>query len=103
MAFADAAETGESVEEMVVAAKAGSRHESTHRESVDQIVVELLIFERIGRRYLAGRTGGRIVLGARVHIRRSTNGRGIKAHVVFRSVANPGFGIDCAVQMIVQV
>src|ERR1700740_1422142 len=104
MSVRNAVEFREGVEEVIVATDAGRGDKAAHRECVNERVVEMLIGE--------GVSGGNIAVtanwlrweavrhGARLEKRVSDE---VHAEIVFSGGANPGFGVNRAGEMVVQI
>src|ERR1700693_484535 len=57
MTFRNSAELDNGVEKMIVTSDSGRRNESAHGESVDQVVIKILVFQRFGGENFSVRTG----------------------------------------------
>lgn len=103
MPMAGAAKFGKGVEEMVVAGDARRREKAAHGEGVDQGVVEMLVVKGSGGGKFAFAACG-LLVGVSGGLRFG-KGKfcGIDAELVFGSGANPGFGINGAAEVVVQV
>ncbi len=100
----NAVEFREGVEEMIVAADAGGGDETAHGECVNERVVEMLIGHGVSGGDIAVAADGlrreAVRHGARLEKR---VGGEIHAEIVFGGGANPGFGVDRAGEVVVQV
>ena len=94
----------EGVEEVVVAAHPCGRHETAHGESVNQRVVEMLIRKGLSRGDISVAANGvrREAIRHGARLEKGVRGE-FHAEVVFGAGANPGFGVDRAAEMVVQV
>ncbi len=91
------AEAPEGVEEVVVAGVASGGDEGAHGEGVDQLVVEVLIGEDAGGGSFAGGAVGRVVIGVEAET------RGAHALIVLGRFVNPGFRVNGAGEVHVQI
>ena len=94
----------EGVEEMIVGADAGGGHETAHGECVNERVVEMLIRSGESRGDIAVAADGlrREAVGHGTRLEEGVRGE-VHAEIVFGAGANPGFGVDRAGEMVVQV
>ncbi|MBA0085539.1 MAG: hypothetical protein HRJ53_11130 [Acidobacteria bacterium Pan2503] len=98
-----AAELCERIEEVVVSRYAGGRNETAHGEGVDQRVEEMLILVSVGCGDLAASAvcfG--VLFGPSLRFCERKRCK-VHAQMIFRRGTDPGFRIDGAAQMIVQV
>src|SRR5438874_11611436 len=96
MAVVGAATLFEGLVEVIVTGHAGRWNEAAYGKGMDQRVVKRLIFVGVGCGKLAASAASVSWLGER---KRSY----VDAVLVFRRGANPGFRVDGATQMIVEV
>src|SRR5215472_18520572 len=99
-----AAELCERIEEVVVSRYTGRRNETARGEGVDQRVEEMLILVSVGCGDLAASAVcfGGILFGPSLRFRERKRCK-VHAQMIFRRGTDPGFRIDGAAQMIVQV
>src|SRR5580692_211447 len=104
MSVRNAVEFRECIEEMIVAAEASAGDETAHRECVNERVVEVLIGEGVSRRDIAVAADWlrrqAVRHGARLKKRVSNE---VHAKIVFGGGADPGFGVNRAAEVVVQV
>src|ERR1700676_459156 len=104
MADRSAVKFCECIEEMIVSACSGRRHEAAHRKSVDQCIIKMLIREGSCSRRLSFAAIALRRLRTRGSLRPHERVAGeIDAQSILGGVANPGLGINRSAQMVVQV
>jgi hypothetical protein len=99
-----AAEFREGVKKMIVPGYPRRRYVAAHRERIDQRIIKVLILERLIGRYfsvLARRLSWTSFRRMRRFAERKRHR--VDAQSILGSGANPGFGVDSAAEMIVQI
>src|SRR5262249_32974675 len=104
MTMIGTAKSGEGVEELVVSSDAGRGNEATHGERIDERVVEMLIFKSLRGGNFAIAAGGLRTIAVRGGFQFDEGMSGnVDAETIFRAGTNPGFGVDRAAEVDVEV